>query len=65
MKKIYNELHIFATEADKGMAWTHRDWYYKVCLPGGKRVGKLYKSRECASRFAGQTAKRVVHWYPI
>jgi hypothetical protein len=63
---MYKELNVFATEPDSGMDWMHNDWFYEVKdKPNGVRIGKLYKSRNWASRAAKKLAKRVIHWYPV
>ncbi len=69
MKKIHSVVNIFATDNEDGQEWKHNDWFYKVTVSDGtaegKRISKLYKSRNWASRFGKQVAKKVLHWWPI
>lgn len=61
----YKVIHIHPTDEEIVKGEKRNDWNYELFAEklGGERIGKLFRSRAAASRFANKHAKKVSHWY--
>lgn len=67
MEKQYKEVHIITTDKEIAVGEKRNDWNYEIRIGryNGDIIGKLYRSRSAAARFANTVAEKVVHWYPF